>query len=66
MSMNSADAITLVPLIAATTLLVFAAFGWYVLHGGAHETRTVAAMILRSSVWVVLAWLARWRLGWRD
>jgi len=36
-------------------LLVFAAFGLHVLTEGAYETRTVAAMTLRSTVWVVIS-----------
>jgi hypothetical protein len=42
-------------LIAASTLLVFAAFGLHVFGGGAYETRTVAAMTLRSTVWSVIS-----------
>jgi hypothetical protein len=42
-------------LIAISTLLVFAAFGLHVLAEGAYETRTVAAMTLRSTVWVVIS-----------
>ncbi|MEO8654798.1 MAG: hypothetical protein ABI409_11800 [Ramlibacter sp.] len=49
--------------IAAATLLVFAAFGVHVMTGGAYETRTVAAMTLRSVVWVGIAWLAKQRVG---
>jgi hypothetical protein len=51
--------------IAAATLVVLAALGVHVLSGGAYEVRTVAAMTLRSLVWVALAWLARQRLGRR-
>jgi hypothetical protein len=46
--------------IAATTLIVFAAFGWHVVTGGAYETRTVVAMTLRSSIWLAIAGIA-WR-----
>ena len=46
--------------IAASTGLVFAAFGLHVLGGGAHETRTVIAMVLRTLVWAALAAIA-WR-----
>lgn len=45
--------------IAATTGLVFIAFGIHVATGGAYELRTVAAMTLRLFVWMCLAWLAR-------
>ncbi|MFO1218272.1 MAG: hypothetical protein U1E89_07885 [Burkholderiaceae bacterium] len=44
--------------IAASTALVFAAFGVHVFAGGAHETRTVIAMTLRTLVWMVLAAIA--------
>lgn len=44
--------------IAAATLLVFAAFGVHMLAGGAYEMRTVAAMTLRSAVWIVIATVA--------
>jgi len=40
--------------IAISTLLVFAAFGLHVFADGAYETRTVAAMTLRSTVWTVI------------
>jgi len=46
--------------IAASTALVFAAFGVHVLGGGAHETRTAVAMTLRTLVWAALAAVA-WR-----
>lgn len=46
--------------IAAATLLVFAAFGWHVASDGAYETRTVVAMTLRSTIWIVIA-----TIGWR-
>jgi hypothetical protein len=41
--------------IAAATVLVFAAFGVHVWSGGAYELRTVAAMSLRSIVWITIA-----------
>ena len=43
--------------LAVSTLLVFAAFAVHVLLGGAHETRTVSAMSLRSGFWVAQALL---------
>lgn len=46
--------------IALATLLMFGAFGLHVYAGGAYEPRTVAAMSLRSLVWVGIATLA-WR-----
>lgn len=48
--------------IAVATLLVFAAFGVHVSSGGAYEIRTVAAMTLRSVLWVTIAWLAARRI----
>lgn len=47
--------------IALATALVFAAFGLYVVNGGAYETRTMAAMALRTTVWLAIGALA-WRL----
>ena len=47
--------------IALVTALVFAAFGVHVLNGGAYEARTMAAMALRTTVWLVIGVLA-WRL----
>lgn len=41
--------------IALTTAAVFAAFLWHVWQGGAYETRTMGAMILRSGVWIAIA-----------
>ena len=49
--------------IAVTTLAVFAAFGLHVASGGAFEARTVAAMTLRSMVWVAIALSACRALG---
>jgi len=55
----------LAALIAAATILVFAAFGLHVLAGGAFMPRTVGAMALRSVVWIVIAALAWRALGCR-
>ena len=41
--------------IAGATALVFLAFGAHVLSGGAFETRTVAAMTLRTALWGAIA-----------
>ena len=50
--------------IALATALVFAAFGVHVVNGGAYETRTMAAMALRTTVWLAIGALAwRMRLG---
>jgi uncharacterized membrane protein (DUF2068 family) len=45
-------------LIAGATLLTFAAFGGYVLTGGSYEMRTVAAMSLRTVVWLIISVVA--------
>lgn len=47
--------------IALATALVFAAFGAYVVNGGAYETRTMVAMALRTTVWLAIGALA-WRM----
>jgi len=44
--------------IAVATALVFAAFGFHVLQGGAYEMRTVGAMAVRTAVWVVISAIA--------
>lgn len=45
----------LAALIAALSLVVFAAFGWHVVTGGAFEVRTLGAMLLRSGFWIAVA-----------
>lgn len=45
--------------IAAATLLVFGALGVNILFGAGFEPRTVGAMILRSAVWLSVAFYAR-------
>lgn len=50
--------------IAAATLLTFAAFGVHVATGGLYESRTVAAMSLRTIVWLTITWAA-YRWIWR-
>lgn len=51
--------------IAAATALVFAALGLHIAAGGDFEIRTVAAMTLRTLVWVAIALAARrWRQEW--
>jgi hypothetical protein len=45
-------------MIAAATVLTFAAFGIHVLAGGAFEARTAWAMTLRSVVWILIAAVA--------
>nr|AMP57226.1 hypothetical protein [uncultured bacterium] len=49
--------------IAASTLIVFIAFGLHVAGGGAYELRTVVAMSLRSAVWIAIAFVA-YRFIW--
>lgn len=47
--------------IAVATALAFAALGVHVAAGGAYEQRTLAAMTLRTLVWLLIAVLA-WRI----
>ncbi len=58
-------AVWLAVAITAATALTFAAFGMHVYSGGAYEQRTVAAMCLRTLVWLVIAAIAWRRLGRR-
>jgi hypothetical protein len=44
--------------IAIASLIVFAAFGLHILSGGRYEMRTVAAMSLRTVVWLIIAAVA--------
>jgi len=44
--------------IAVATIIVFAVFGLHILKGGAYETRTVAAMSLRSLVWISISFFS--------
>ena len=44
--------------IAVSTAAIFAAFLWHAWTGGAYETRTMGAMILRLSGWIAIAFLA--------
>jgi hypothetical protein len=37
--------------LCVATLLVAAAFGWHVAHGGAYEPRTIGALIFRAGFW---------------
>lgn len=61
--LRSRWAVALATAIAVATLLVFAAFGLHAVTGGAWESRTLAAMTLRSVVWIVLAFVAARRLS---
>ncbi len=56
--LRTAWAVWLAVFIATLTLLVFAAFGVHIWTGGAYEMRTVAAMTLRSLVWVGIAMIS--------
>ena len=44
--------------IAITTLIIFAAFGFHILNDGLYEIRTVIAMSLRSTIWIIFAFAA--------
>jgi len=48
--------------IAAATALVFIAFGLYIQSDGAHETRTVIAMTVRTAAWTGIAVMGWHRL----
>ena len=41
--------------LAVSTVLVFLAFGGYVVAGGAYEMRTVGALSIRSLFWIALS-----------
>ena len=43
--------------LVVTTTIVAAAFGWYVVNGGAYEMRTVGALVLRLLFWVAVVML---------
>lgn len=45
----------LVLALAITTSIVFILFGLHIFNGGAYENRTVAAMTIRSLLWIVIA-----------
>ena len=53
-------------LIAAASVLVLIALGIRIATGGVHEARTIAAMVLRTGVWIVIALLACRALGCRS
>lgn len=55
--------IWLASVIAAATLLVFAAFGLKIWAGGAYEMRTVGAMGLRAVIWLLIAAVAYGKLA---
>lgn len=45
----------LATVIAASTIIVFIIFGLHIFNGGAYELRTVMAMTVRSTLWIVIA-----------
>lgn len=45
-------------MIAGATLIIFVVFGAHILSGGAYELRTVAALGLRSVVWLIISTIA--------
>ena len=61
-------AVNLAMLIAVATLLVFAGFGLHIWLGGDYEQRTIGAMTLRSTVWLIIAFTTRaaWKSGRTD
>lgn len=59
--LNRSWAVWLSIAIAVATVLVLAAFGLHVAGGGLYETRTLGAMLLRSTAWT---WIAA--TGWRS
>lgn len=56
-------AVSLAMFIAVATLFVFAGLGLHIWLGGDYEQRTLAAMTLRSTVWLVIAFTTR--AGWK-
>ena len=56
--LRRAWAVRLSAVLAAVSVLVFAALGVHIALGGAYEARTVAAMALRCTFWIGLAWFA--------
>lgn len=44
----------LAAVIAISTSIVFIFFGLHILTGGLHETRTIVAMTIRTSLWIVI------------
>lgn len=50
-------------LIASSTITMFVVFGTYVLIGVHYEFRTVIAMAVRSTLWVVVSFIGAKRIG---
>ncbi len=57
-------AVRLAMVIFVATLTVFAGLGLHIWMGGAYEMRTVLAMVLRTGVWMIIAFATR--AAWRD
>jgi hypothetical protein len=55
-------AVWLAVAIAFATVIAFALFGIHVAQGGSYETRTMLAMAVRSSFWMVIAALSCWTI----
>lgn len=49
--------------LATSTALMFGAFGLHIYSGGAYANRTIVAMSLRTTVWIVIALIARIKIG---
>lgn len=45
----------LAAVIAFSTVMVFMLLGIHVINGGAYETRTIIAMTIRSTFWIIIA-----------
>lgn len=52
--------------ILIATFMVLVAFGLHVVGGGAYETRTVGAMILRTGVWAAITLIAMRGIAIKD
>jgi hypothetical protein len=61
-------AISLAMTLFVATLVVFIGLGAHIWFGGLYELRTVKAMILRTSVWMVIAFLVQtaWKRAQKD
>ncbi|MFO1472123.1 MAG: hypothetical protein U1F27_13930 [Turneriella sp.] len=57
--LNSTQALRLSVIIAAMTFTVLIAFLIHIAVGGTYETRTLAAMVFRSVVWVAIVLILR-------
>lgn len=48
---------------ALATLLVFILFGLHIINGGLYEQQTIAAMSVRSGVWILISLLAWFKIS---